>query len=89
MADKKNREDLTEQDRAKNLKWAVIGQRGEKRVVKVQERENDREWRQQANRGGRGRGAWAGDRGKRMRQEEEMEEDMEEDMERPRTRTKQ
>jgi hypothetical protein len=89
VVDKKNKEELTEQDRAKNLKWAVIGQRGEKRVVKIQERENGTEWRGQATGGGRGRGrgrgTWTGDRGKRMRQEEEMEEETE----RPRTRTKQ
>jgi hypothetical protein len=56
IVEKRNKEDLTEQDKAKNLKWAIIGQRGEKRVVKIQERENGGEWREQTNRGRRGRG---------------------------------
>jgi hypothetical protein len=86
VVEKKNREELTEQDKAKNLKWAVIGQRGEKRVVKIQERESGGEWREQTSRRGRGRGrgAWTSDRAKRMRQEEEMDDDME----RPKTRAK-
>jgi hypothetical protein len=38
-ADRKNREELTQEDRSKNLKWIVVGQRGEKRIVKETERE--------------------------------------------------
>jgi hypothetical protein len=86
---RKNREELTEQDKAKNLVWAVIGQRGEKRMVKVQERDNGGEWRTQTTRGrgrGRGRGAGTSDRGKRTRQDDE--EEMEIESER-RTRSKQ
>ncbi len=85
IVEKKNKKELTEQDKAKNFKWTVVGQRGGKRVVKVQEREKRGEWREQSIRGGRGRGrgrgTWSGNRGKRMR----TEEDMEEDIERPRT----
>jgi len=66
----------------------VVGQRGEKRLVKVEERESNREWRTQPTRGGRGRGRGRGghnlDRTKRVRPEDEMEEE-----ERPRARAKQ
>jgi hypothetical protein len=89
-ADRKNREELTQEDRSKNLKWIVVGQRGEKRIVKATEREYNGDRRDQSarggrGRGGRGRGTWSNDRTKRGRQEEDL--DMEE--ERPRTRTKQ
>jgi hypothetical protein len=40
-ANRMNREELTEQDKAKNLKWAVIGPRGEKRLVKMPDREKE------------------------------------------------
>ncbi len=87
-ADRKNRDKLTDEDRSKNLKWMVVGQRGEKRLVKVEERESNREWRTQPTRGGRGRGRGRGghnlDRTKRVRPEDEMEEE-----ERPRARAKQ
>jgi hypothetical protein len=84
---RKNRDELTEQDVAKNLKWALIGQRGEKRIVKVQEREREEAGGGPSTRGtrGRGRGTWSRGRGKRARQDEQMDDDME----RPRTRTKQ
>jgi hypothetical protein len=90
-ANRKNREELSEQDKAKNLKWIVIGQRGQKRIVKAQERENNGgEWTEQSARGGRGRGRgrghWNSDRTKRARPYEEMEEDEERP---PRTRTRQ
>jgi hypothetical protein len=58
-AERKNREELTEQDEAKNLKWMVVGRKGEKRIVKGTAREET--WgpgpssRQQGARG-RGRG---------------------------------
>ena len=86
-ANRKNREELTEEDQAKNLKWIVIGQRGEKRMVKVQEREREETGGGPSIRGtrGKGRGAWSRGRGKRARQEEQMD-----DTERPpRTRAKQ
>ena len=38
-ADKRNRE-LTQEDRDRNLKWLVVGKRGEKRLIKGQERED-------------------------------------------------
>jgi hypothetical protein len=37
-AERRNR-DLTEEDREKNVKWLVIGKRGERRMIKGQERE--------------------------------------------------
>jgi hypothetical protein len=83
-----NREELTEQDKAKNLKWAVIGPRGEKRLVKIPDRENEGMRGGPSVRGvrGRGRGTWTRGRGKRVRPEDAMEEDSERP---PRTRTKQ
>ncbi len=56
--ERKNREELTEEDRSKNLQWMVIGRKGEKRVVKAQAREEQSgepgwrrgEWREQGNR---------------------------------------
>jgi hypothetical protein len=36
-ADRRNR-DLSQEDRAKNLKWLVVGQKGEKRLIKTVER---------------------------------------------------
>jgi hypothetical protein len=92
-ADRMNREELNDQDKAKNLKWAVIGPRGEKRIVKIQDREDREGSRGPPTRGGRGRGrgrgTWnndrTGDRSRRGRQEE----DMDTEMERPRSRTKQ
>ena len=36
----KRNEQLTEEDRRKNLKWIVVGRRGEKRLIKGVEREN-------------------------------------------------
>jgi hypothetical protein len=59
-ADRRNKEDLTEQDVAKNLSWKVVGRRGQKRLVKV----FDREQQQGA---GRGRGTWRGRAGARGR----------------------
>jgi hypothetical protein len=84
---RKNRDELTDQDVAKNLKWALIGQRGEKRIVKVQDKEREEAGGGPSIRGarGRGRGTWSRGRGKRARQDEQMDDDME----RPRTRTKQ
>ena len=56
-AERRNQE-LTTEDREKNLKWIVVGSRGEKRLIKGTERE------EQGNRGeGTGRGEWGGGRG--------------------------
>jgi len=37
-AERKNREELTQDDISKNLVWTVVGARGEKRIIKVVER---------------------------------------------------
>lgn len=34
-ADRRNENELTEEDKSKNLKWAVVGARGERRLVKT------------------------------------------------------
>ena len=64
-ADRRNQE-LTNEDRERNLRWIVVGGRGEKRLIKGTEREdqnNDREgtgsrggWEQVRGRGGSNRG---------------------------------
>jgi hypothetical protein len=38
--ERKSREELTEDDVSKNLKWMAVGRKGEKRIVKVQVRED-------------------------------------------------
>ena len=48
-ANKRNTQ-LTEEDRSKNLKWLVVGKRGEKRLIKGTERESQR-GRQERERG--------------------------------------
>jgi len=59
--ERKNREELTEEDMAKNLKWMAVGRKGEKRVIKGQIREEEGEYRNQRGRGrGRGRGTGTG-----------------------------
>ena len=55
-AERRNHEDLTEEDRERNLKWVVVGSRGEKRLIKGTERE------EQYHGGGRG-GGGQGSRG--------------------------
>jgi len=50
-ADRKNAEELTEEDQAKNLKWMLVGPRGEKRLIKAVDRGGYR---------GRGRGPMRG-----------------------------
>jgi hypothetical protein len=37
--ERRNQEELTEQDKSKNLCWKLVGRRGQKRMVKVAERE--------------------------------------------------
>jgi len=38
-AERRNRDELNQEDRAKNLFWTVVGQRGEKRMIKTVRRE--------------------------------------------------
>jgi hypothetical protein len=72
-ADRRNEEELTEEDRSKNLKWAVLGDRGQKSLIKTSARDQR----------GRGRGAGgtvasrsqrvgqnSGEEERRMREEE-------------------
>jgi hypothetical protein len=59
-ADRRNKEDLTEQDVSKKLSWKVVEKRGQKRLDKVYDRE------QQLG-AGRGRGTWRGGAGARGR----------------------
>jgi len=55
-AEKRN-EDLNEEDKAKNLRWAVVGARGEKRLIKTTARDNSNRQDGHQRRGGaRGRG---------------------------------
>ena len=56
-AERRNHEDLTEVDREKNLKWVVVGSRGEKRLIKGTERE------EQYHGGGGGGNSGQGGRG--------------------------
>ena len=86
-ANRMNREELTDQDKAKNLRWVVVGQRGEKRIVKMPDREKEGAWSGPPIRGGRGRGrgTWTRGRGKRGRPADEA---MDEDERPPRTRAK-
>ena len=56
-AESRNQE-LSGEDRDRNLKWIVVGSRGEKRIIKGTEREDFR-----GHGGGRGRGGPAGGRG--------------------------
>jgi hypothetical protein len=39
--ERKNREELSEEDLSKNLKWQAVGRKGEKRIVKAPERERE------------------------------------------------
>jgi hypothetical protein len=60
-ADKRN-EHLSEEDKSKNLKWTVVGARGEKRLIKTTVREfhsNRQEWPRGGGRGMRSRGTGA------------------------------
>ena len=47
-AERRNEEELTQEDISKNLKWLVVGQRGAKKLIKAVPREH------QGRRGGRG-----------------------------------
>ena len=49
-AERRNEEELTQEDISKNLKWLVVGQRGAKKLIKAVPREH------QGRRGGRGPG---------------------------------
>jgi hypothetical protein len=59
-AERRNRSELTDQDRSKNLVWKVVGKRGQKRLVKVYERESAARGRG----GGAGRGGFSRGRGR-------------------------
>ena len=77
----KRNEGLTDEDVSKNLRWAVVGARGERRLVKVRARGQGRRGRGGAWRGavrGPTRGAWSGRTGRgtlpsSAKEEEEME----------------
>jgi hypothetical protein len=87
-ADRRNEEDLTEEDVSKNLCWKVVGQRGEKRLIKGYNREGNsmrgrgrgtRTTRAgRASRGQRGRvmrNRGGTDRGKRLRNSSESDQE--------------
>jgi ElaB/YqjD/DUF883 family membrane-anchored ribosome-binding protein len=52
-AEKRNREELTDDDKQKNLQWVVVGQRGARRLIKTQARGEQR-WREQRTSGAGG-----------------------------------
>ena len=58
-ADRRNREELTEEDVSKNLKWAVVGDRGKKSLIKTVAREREGErgagWRRREDQRGQPR----------------------------------
>jgi hypothetical protein len=55
-AERRNRDELTEEDKQKNLSWQVVGQRGAKRLIKTVTRQRP-EWQLRgAGRPARGRG---------------------------------
>jgi hypothetical protein len=55
-AERRNRDELSEDDKQKNLSWQVVGQRGAKRLIKAFTRQRP-EWQQRgAGRPARGRG---------------------------------
>jgi hypothetical protein len=87
-ADRRNEEDLTKEDVSKNLCWKVVGQRGEKRLIKGYNREgNSKRGRGRgtrttragrASRGQRGRvlrNRGGADRGKRLRNSSESDQE--------------
>ena len=76
-AEKRNNT-LTEEDKAKNLKWIVVGRKGEKRLIKVVPREGRRAEEQRI---GTSQGDTMSQREKRGR-EDESEEEMEQDIRR-------
>jgi len=87
VAEKKNREELTQEDMSKNLKWMAVGRKGEKRIAKVQVREES--WgegpsgSQVRGRGrgrGRPRGRGRGDRNPEGREGVGMELEAEEEL---------
>ena len=53
-AERRNEEELTQEDISKNLKWLVVGQRGAKKLIKAVPREH------QGRRGGQGPGRHRG-----------------------------
>jgi hypothetical protein len=54
--DRRNKEELTEEDRQKNLQWRVVGPRGARRIIKT----TARDWQPPTTTRGRGRGRGRG-----------------------------
>ena len=63
--ERRNEEDLTEEDKAKNLKWLLVGPRGAKKILKGSARGGQGSWRGGGTGRGTGRGAGRGWRGGR------------------------
>ena len=63
--ERRNEEDLTEEDKAKNLKWLLVGPRGAKKIIKGTQRGDQVGWRGRASGRGIGRGAGMEKRGGR------------------------
>jgi hypothetical protein len=77
-ADRKNRDELTAEDRSKNLKWMAVGRKGEKRIVKAPVREergaasgSNRGWRTERREDQDDRGRHHGNRRQERRDREE------------------
>jgi hypothetical protein len=69
---RKNREEFSEEDRSKNLRWMVVGRKGEKRIVKKLLSERTGKGQQQAATGSRGpRGGTSRERGDERKGERE------------------
>jgi len=83
-ADRKNRDELTAEDRSKNLKWMAVGRKGEKRIVKAPVREergaasgSNRGWRTERREDQDDRGRHHGNRRQERRDREEDDLQME------------
>jgi len=61
-ADRRNEEDLTDDDLTKNLRWAAVGDRGQKFLVKTMAREQR----------GRGGGRWRGGEGRMITEKQTL-----------------
>ncbi len=73
--DRKNREELTQEDVAKNLEWMLVGPRGEKRIVKGARREVQEETNRGRGKQGVGGAKWKTTYQKRNRDSDTEEED--------------
>ena len=94
--------DITEEDKAKNLEWMVVGKRGERRIIKGRKREDNlRENPRRSGQSGQGRGGaaltqirrtetlWVPRTGGPAMEDEdqsEMEEEQDSSQQQPRTR---